>query len=204
MHPTLHILKRKVIPVTRRHVLRQYNHYLFPLSIMSLLSPSAVDAKSLHVLLDHELKDLYDGEHQIIDTLPEMIEQATNPDLKRALSDHLKETELQVTRLEDAFNILQTKPERVTCDGMKGIIKEGQHVLKGDMDPAVKDDAIIAAAQRVEHYEMAGYGSARDHAKHLGFYDIAQLLDTTLNEEGKADQLLSRIAGAMHKEMAKA
>lgn len=171
---------------------------------MSLLTPSKVNAKSLHVLLAHELKDLYDGEFQIIDALPAMIEQANNPELKRALEEHLEETKLHVTRLEDAFNMLDMKAERVTCDGMKGIIKEGHHVLKGDMDPAVKDDAIIAAAQRVEHYEMAGYGSARDHAKHLGFYDIAKLLDTTLDEEGKADHTLTNIAKNMHKEMAKA
>lgn len=171
---------------------------------MALLTPSAVDAPSLHALLAHELKDLYDGEHQIIDALPEMIEHADNPALKRALSDHLEETRMQVTRLEDAFNILNIQPERAACDGMKGIIKEGSHVLKGDMDPAVKDDAIIAAAQRVEHYEMAGYGSARDHAKHLGLYDVAQLLDDTLQEEGKADHTLTAIARGMHDQLAKA
>lgn len=171
---------------------------------MSLLMPTKVNAPSLHVLLAHELKDLYDGEHQIIEALPAMIEQATQPELKTALTEHLEETKLHVTRLEDAFNILQMKPERITCDGMKGIIKEGDHILKGDMDPAVKDDAIIAAVQRVEHYEMAGYGSARDHAKHLGFYDVAKLLDATLDEEGKADHTLTNIAKNMHKEMAKA
>lgn len=170
---------------------------------MSLLMPTKVNAESLHVLLAHELKDLYDGEHQIIEALPAMAEQATHPDLKRAFEAHLEETRLHVTRLEDCFNLMQIKPERHTCDGMKGIIKEGHHILKGDMDPGVKDDALIASAQLVEHYEMAGYGSARDHAKHLGLYDVAKLLDTTLDEEGKADHLLTEIAKNMHKEMGK-
>ena len=170
---------------------------------MSLLAPHKVNAPSLHVLLAHELKDLYDGEFQIIAALPAIIEHASNPELKKALAAHLEETKLHVTRLEDCFNILQQKPGRYTCDGMKGILKENEHILQGDMDPAVKDDAIIAAVQRVEHYEMAGYGSARDHAKHLGLYDVAKLLDSTLDEEGKADHLLTKIALDMHKSMAK-
>lgn len=170
---------------------------------MSLLMPTKVNAPSLHVLLMHELKDLYDGEFQILEALPAMIEQATHPDLKRTLEAHLEETKLHTTRLEDCFNILQQKPDRVTCSGMKGIIKEGEHVLKGDMDPAVKDDAIIAACQLIEHYEMAGYGSAREHAKHLSLYDIAKLLDATLDEEGKMDHTLTNVAKTMHKEMAK-
>jgi ferritin-like metal-binding protein YciE len=171
---------------------------------MSILNPGKVDAPSLHVLLSHELKDLYDGEHQILEALPKIIEQASNPELKTALEAHRKETELHVTRLEDCFNMLEMKPERATCDGMKGIIKEGQHVLDGEMEMAVKDDALIGACQRVEHYEMAGYGCARDHARHLGFQEIAKLLDATLQEEGNADHTLTKIAVTMHKEMAKA
>jgi len=170
---------------------------------MSLLSPHKVDAPSLHALLYHELQDLYDAEHQILEAIPEMIEQANSPELKTAFRNHRDETVVHVTRLEDCFNIMQEKAKRETCAGMKGLIKEGEHVLKGDMDPAVKDDAIIGAAQRIEHYEIAGYGTARDHAKHLGFKDMAAILDATLQEEGKADHTLTEIAKKMHKELAK-
>lgn len=162
------------------------------------------DAQSLYVLLEHELKDLYDGEHQIIEALPMMIEQASHPDLKKAFRTHLDETKTQVTRLERCFRILQVEPARVTCEGMKGIIKEGQHVLKGDMDPAVKDQALIGAAQRVEHYEMAGYGCARNHAKNLGFDDMAEILDSILDEEGATDKILTKVAAIEHKELAHA
>lgn len=171
---------------------------------MSLFKSDAVDAKSLHALLTHELKDLYDAEHQILESLPMMIEQAHSAELQRALKEHLAETKMHVKRLEDAFAMMNEQPERITCDGMKGLIKEGEHVLKGTMDPAVKDDAIISAAQRIEHYEIASYGSARDHAKHLGFKEMAELLDTTLDEEGKADHTLTAIAKDMHKVLAKA
>jgi ferritin-like metal-binding protein YciE len=171
---------------------------------MSLLTPNRVNALSVHALFVHELHDLYDAEHQIIDALPKMIEQATNPALKKALSDHLKQTQQHVTRLEDCFNAIQEQPKRMTCDGMKGLIKEGEHVLKGKMDPALKDDAIIGAAQRVEHYEIAGYGTAREHAKNMHLDDVVELLDKTLKEEGEADHLLTGIARAAHRELAKA
>jgi ferritin-like metal-binding protein YciE len=168
---------------------------------MSIFS-SALNAQSLHALLTHELHDLYDGEFQIIDALPHMIEAATDKDLKKALHDHLRQTQDHVTRLEKCFQLMKEEPARMTCDGMKGIIKEGEHVLKGNMDPAVKDDALIGAAQRVEHYEMAGYGTAREHAKFLGYADVASILDQTLDEEGAADKLLTSIAKSMHKELA--
>lgn len=170
---------------------------------MSILHPGKVDASSLHMLLSHELKDLYDAEHQIVDALPKMIDQVSSPDLKQALEKHLQETELQITRLEDCFNMLEMKPERIGCDGMKGVLKEGEHVLAGNMESSVKDDAIIGAAQRVEHYEMAAYGCARDHAKVLGFEEISKLLDATLQEEGNADHTLTTIARSMYKELAK-
>ncbi len=166
---------------------------------MSLLHPGKVDAPSLHVLLAHELKDLYDAEHQILDALPKVIEQTTDLDLKKALEEHLRETETQVTRLEDCFNLLDMKPERIHCDGMGGVLKEGQHVLHGEMDSGVKDDALIGACQRVEHYEMAAYGCAREHAKTLGFTDVAKLLDASLQEEGNADHKLTEIAKKLHK-----
>ncbi len=172
---------------------------------MSLFGTDALKAPSLHALLYHELQDLYDAEFQILEALPQMIEQANGEELKKALRDHRDQTKQHVTRLEECFNLLQEKPNRTSCDGMKGLIKEGEHVLKAhDLDPAVKDDALIGAAQRVEHYEIAGYGTARDHAKHLGYKDVAALLDKTADEEGAADHLLTKIAKEMHKELAKA
>ena len=171
---------------------------------MSFFKSDTVDAKSLHALLTHELKDLYDAEHQILEALPMMIEQATNPELQKALKEHLAETKMHVKRLEDAFAMMNEKAERITCDGMKGLMKESEHVLKGTMDVAVKDDGIIGAAQRIEHYEIASYGTAREHAKNLGFDKMAELLDATLKEEGNADHTLTAIAKTMHKELAKA
>lgn len=171
---------------------------------MSLLHPGKVDAPSLHVLLSHELKDLYDAEHQILDALPKVIAQATDLDLKKALAEHMEETEIHITRLEDCFNMLDMKPERIGCDGMKGVLKEADHVLQGEMESTVKDDALIGACQRVEHYEMAAYGAAREHAKVLGFNDVAKLLDATLQEESMADKTLTGIAGALHKTLAAA
>lgn len=170
---------------------------------MSLFMPSKVNAPSLYAFLEHELHDLYDAEHQIIEALPAMIEHANNPELKKAFRDHLAQTRTHVTRLEACFKKMNLEPKRMTCDGMKGVIKEGEHVLKGDMDPAVKDDALIGAAQRVEHYEMASYGSARAHAQNLELNDVADLLDTTLEEEGETDKLLTKIASTMHKQFAK-
>ena len=170
---------------------------------MSLLSEK-VNAPSLHSLLFHELQDLYDAEFQILDALPKLIEASSLPELKKAFRDHMKETEHQVSRLEQCFALINEKPKRSGCDGMKGVLKEGDHVLKGKMDPETKDDGIIMSAQRVEHYEMAGYGAAREHAKVLGYKEMAELLHETLQEEGNADHTLSAIAKSKHKKMATA
>lgn len=192
--------KRSVLRASHCRFTNPPSHsYFLPHIPMSLLHPGKVDAPSLHVLLAHELKDLYDAEQQIIDALPKVIDQTTDLELKKALEEHLRETENHVTRLEDCFNMLDMKPERVHCDGMAGVLKEGDHVLSGKMDEGVKDDALIGACQRVEHYEMAAYGCAREHAKVLGFAEIAKLLDETLQEEGKADHTLTEIAKKMHK-----
>ena len=141
-----------------------------------------------------ELKDLYSAEKQIVRALPKLAKAATSPDLKQALTNHLKETEGQLTRLEQIAEIVSKKLTGKTCVGMKGVLEEGSEVL-GDTDKGtVRDAAMIAAAQRVEHYEMAGYGSAREFAKMLGLSDVASLLDETLEEEKAADKLLSGIA----------
>lgn len=160
---------------------------------MSLLQKS-VKAASLKALLLHELEDLYDAEFQILEALPKIIECVKSSELSDALEAHRKETEGQVARLEDAFQALGHKPKREGCDGMKGVIKEGDHVLHGEMPDDVRDAAIIGAAQRVEHYEIAGYGTAKAHAKELGEHDVAELLHENMKEEMKADEKLSKIA----------
>lgn len=170
---------------------------------MALLTSNKVNAQSLHAFLIHELGDLLDAEHQLLQTLPKMVEEAHDPELKRALEEHKAVTETQVTRLEDCFNMLEEKPRRETCEGMKGIIKEGDQALKGDMEMSVMDHAIIAAASRAEHYEMAGYRAAQSHAKSLGFTDIAAMLEQTRKEEEEADKLLMNVSTRLQREVSK-
>jgi ferritin-like metal-binding protein YciE len=153
-----------------------------------------MSVETMQELLIDELKDLYSAEKQIVRALPKLAKAATSPDLKQALTDHLKETEGQVTRLEQIAEIVSKKLTGKTCVGMKGVLEEGSEVLEDTDKGTVRDAAMIAAAQRVEHYEMAGYGSAREFAKMLGLSDVASLLDETLEEEKAADKLLSGIA----------
>lgn len=152
-------------------------------------------AEPLRKLLVHELKDLYSAEHQLIDALPNMVKAANDPDLKQAFTDHLSQTRTHVTRLEKAFEKLDVKEvEGEPCMGMEGLIEEGKKVLEeGDLS-AVRDAAIISSAQRIEHYEIAAYGSARTFAEKLGEIAVADLLQETLDEEGHADQHLTRLA----------
>jgi ferritin-like metal-binding protein YciE len=149
---------------------------------------------SLEDLFVAQLKDLYDAELRMVDALPKMIEGAHSESLKQALSLHLGETRSQVQRLENIFRFVEMEPEREACEAMKGLIAEGDEVLSASGDDAVRDAAIIAAAQRVEHYEMAGYGTLRTWAEHLGWADIARMLQTTLDEEGNADKILTEVA----------
>jgi len=149
---------------------------------------------SLGDLLLFELKDLNDAEHRILESMPSLIEAAHDPTLKSALKEHEEETRRQVTRLEEAFTLLDAKAERETCDAMKGLVKECEEVISSKADPAIRDAAIVAAAQRIEHYEMAGYGSARNFAGRINRPDVANLLQETLNEEGAADEKLTKVA----------
>jgi ferritin-like metal-binding protein YciE len=150
--------------------------------------------KTLHDLLVHELKDLYSAEKQITKALPKMIKAATSEDLQEALEAHLAETETQLERLDKIFAELEISSRGVKCAGMEGLIEEGKEILEADMEDDVRDAAIIAAAQRVEHYEMAGYGCARTFAQQLGLGDVAALLQETLDEEKAADEKLTAIA----------
>jgi ferritin-like metal-binding protein YciE len=150
--------------------------------------------KTLEDLLHHELKDLYSAEKQILKALPKMIKAATSGDLQQALENHLEETERQVNRLEWIFQKLELPARATKCKAMEGLVEEGKETLEEDMEDHVRDAAIIAAAQRVEHYEMAGYGCARTFAQHLGHNEIADMLQQTLDEEKAADEKLTHIA----------
>lgn len=158
---------------------------------------------SLQELLVEEIKDLYDAEHQLTKALPKMAKAATNTQLQNAFNSHLTETEGHIKRLEQVFEALGEKPTRKTCKAMKGLVEEGSEAIEEDMEPEVKDAALIAAAQRVEHYEMAGYGSARSFAQTLGHSNVVKLLQQTLNEEGAADEKLTKIAESRVNEKAR-
>jgi ferritin-like metal-binding protein YciE len=150
--------------------------------------------EALHKLLQNELEDLYDAEQQILKALPKMIEASSSSELQRALKEHLQATQNQVTRLEQAFQQLGEKARKKPCKGMAGIIAEGAEVLEEDLEDSTMDAGIIGAAQKVEHYEIASYGTARTLAQTLGNTRVAQLLEETLDEEKEADQLLTQIA----------
>ncbi len=150
--------------------------------------------KSLEDLLVHDLQDLHNAETQLIEALPKMAEAANAAPLKKAFNDHLKQTRTHAARLEKALKQLGKGPGDETCKGMKGLIAEGDKAMKDVIDPHTLDAALIGAAQRVEHYEIAGYGTARAHAETLGKADIVDLLQTTLDEEGEANKLLTQLA----------
>ncbi|HWG50827.1 MAG TPA: ferritin-like domain-containing protein [Candidatus Acidoferrales bacterium] len=157
--------------------------------------------ENLHSLFVEELQDLYSAEQQIIEALPDLIEEASSPDLKSALQQHLEETRGQVRRLDQIFSqIPKVDKEGKTCKGMKGIIKDSQDLLDTDAEPEVLDAGMIAGAQRVEHYEIAGYGTVRTYAELLGRRDWAQLLEQTLQEEKQADQKLNGLASRINVE----
>ena len=149
---------------------------------------------TLHDLYVSELKDLYSAEHQLLKALPKMAKAATNPQLAKAFTDHLEETKEQVARLDEIFASLDLSPKGKTCKAMQGLLEEGKEVMAEDANPTVMDAALIAAAQRVEHYEMAGYGCVRTFARLLGFEKEGDLLQQTLDEEGAADKKLNNLA----------
>lgn len=153
-----------------------------------------MSVETMQELLIDELKDLYSAEKQIVRALPKLVKAATSAELKDALTSHLEETKGQVARLEKIGEILGKKMTGKACVGMKGVLEEGSEVLEDTDKGTVRDAALISACQRVEHYEMAGYGSAREFAKLLGQREAAELLDETLAEEKAADKKLSGIA----------
>lgn len=154
-----------------------------------------VKPEGLKKLFIDQLSDLYSAENQLIKALPKMVNAACSPDLKSALDEHLRVTQEQVNRLEKIFDDMHQKPKREKCEGMHGIVAEGEKVIrKKEDDEIIKDADLIAAAQRVEHYEIAGYGTARTFAELLGMNEAAELLQQTLDEEGEADKTLTAIS----------
>ena len=150
--------------------------------------------ESLKDLYLEQLRDLYSAETQLVEALPKMAEAASLPELQKGFKDHLRQTEGHVKRLETVFKGLGEDPEGQTCAGMKGLIKEGTEMIKTKGEPDVIDAGLIAAAQRVEHYEIAGYGTVCTYAEMLGHADHHKLLGTTLEEEKETDLKLTKLA----------
>ncbi len=150
--------------------------------------------QSLNDLLVHQLQDLYGAEQQLLKAMPTLLSAAKSPQLKQALETHMTETQNQVQRLEQVFQSMGIQAEAIKCKAMEGLLKEAEVMLSEDADPEVLDAGIIASAQRVEHYEIAGYGTACTYAKYLGHNDALNLLKETLSEEKKTDELLTVIA----------
>ena len=149
---------------------------------------------TLESLLLHELRDLYHAEKQLVKALPKVAKKASAPELKQAIREHLAQTEEHVSRLEQAFDMLGQTPKAVKCKGMEGILDEGEEMMQEKGTPETLDAAIILAAQKVELYEIAAYGSVATWAGMMGRQDLKRLLGSTLDEEKEADQKLTRLA----------
>lgn len=150
--------------------------------------------QTLEDLYTDLLKDLYSAEKQLVKALPKMAKNAGSADLQKAFQEHLKQTERQAERIERIFTEMGGSPRGKKCVGMEGLIEEGNEILKEDAEPQVLDAGLIAAAQKVEHYEIAGYGTARAWAERLGYNKAARLLQETLDEESMANEKLTQIA----------
>ena len=153
-----------------------------------------MEFNSLDDVLEAELKDLYSAEKQLVAALPDIAQAATSKELGDAVNEHLEETRGHVKRLEEVFQAIGIEAESEHCDGMEGLISEGSEVAEATGDGDARDAALIGAAQRVEHYEIAAYGTARTIAKQLGHSEAARLLGQTLDEESAADEKLTQIA----------
>ena len=152
--------------------------------------------QTLQDALIHEMKDLLSAEKQLTSALPKMAKKASSPDLRKAFESHLKETEGHVERLKKAFEAMDRSPRSEKCEAMAGLIEEGESVINEDADDDVKDAMLIAAAQKVEHYEIASYGTVCTWAKMLGLSEVHKLLGQNMDEEEAADQKLTDIATA--------
>jgi ferritin-like metal-binding protein YciE len=153
-----------------------------------------MEIDSLRKLYVEELKDIYSAEKQILQALPRMAKKTKNQELRKAFEMHLEQTRMQVERLDRIFEMLGKSSRGKKCKGMEGLIEEGKEMMQEDMEPEVLDAALIASAQKVEHYEIAAYGTVRTYANLLGEKDHVRLLQETLNEEGETDKQLTRLA----------
>jgi ferritin-like metal-binding protein YciE len=153
-----------------------------------------MELSSLRELYISELRDLYSAENQILKALPKMAKTASSDELKNGFNEHLEQTKTHVERLEQIFKNLDVSPKGKKCKGMEGLIEEGKELMKEDAEPEVLDAGLICAAQKVEHYEMAGYGCVRTYARTLGDEEAAELLQQTLQEEEETDKKLTDLA----------
>lgn len=149
---------------------------------------------TLHDLMVHQIKDLYSAERQLVQALPRMAKHANSRELQVAIQTHLEQTESHVSRLEQCLDLLKESTHGPKCKGMEGLIEEGKELLEEKVDPEVLDAGIIAAAQRVEHYEIAGYGTVCEYARIMGHEEVLELLQATLEEEKDTDSLLTSLA----------
>lgn len=159
---------------------------------------------SMEKMFVEELRDLYSAETQITKALPKMVKAASANELRTALEHHLRETEEQVKRLEQIFETIGESPKGETCEGMKGVLEEGDKTVHEAKEGPVRDEAIISGCQRVEHYEIAAYGTARTYAQRLGKQHMVQLLEKTLEEEKAADQKLTEVSNTVHSHVRRA
>ncbi len=150
--------------------------------------------KSLEEGLIDELKDIYSAEKQLLKALPKMMKKASNPQLKEAFEEHQKQTEEHVSRVEQAFKALDRSPRASRCEAMAGLVEEGEEIMKSDAEPHVLDAMLIATAQKIEHYEIASYGTLATWCDTLGLDDVAEPLKQTLSEEKKTDEKLTKIS----------
>jgi ferritin-like metal-binding protein YciE len=176
--------------------LKKYNRVkqeVYPIQLLEVVMTMKVE--NLEDLYVDLLKDLYSAEQQLIKALPKMSKAAHSPDLRRGFDEHLKQTQRQAERIERIFSERKNgSPTGKKCVGMEGLIEEGSELLKEDVEPEVLDAGLIAAAQKVEHYEISGYGTARAWARKLGHDDAARLLEETLDEEAMTDEKLTKLA----------
>jgi len=149
---------------------------------------------TLDELLEDELKDIYSAETQLIKALPKMVKAAESNDLREAFEKHLEQTRIHAERIEEICGDLKTTPRGKSCAGMAGLIQEGEELIQGGAQSETKQAALIGAAQRVEHYEIAAYGTARAHARQLGYLKAVELLGKTLDEEKETDKKLTKVA----------
>jgi ferritin-like metal-binding protein YciE len=161
-----------------------------------------MEMESLQELMVEEMRDIYNAENQLLKALPKMAKKATNPQLKKAFETHTRETEGHVQRLAKAFEKLGKKATGKKCAAMEGLIEEGKEMMGEDMDEETMDAALIAIAQKVEHYEIASYGTVRTWAQQVGDEQLAKVLQQTLDEEGKTDKLLTQLAESVNVEAA--